>query len=142
MDNEEINIRIKELIDYLHVSQNAFAKEIGISSSRISNITKFRNRPDSVMLQLILYRYRNVSSDWLLIGDGEMIRKDEKEIVNSTNTAENAALISLIDKKDKELLLMAEEVGKLKEENRTLKKQIGYTSLPFVAEPGIGTKRK
>jgi transcriptional regulator with XRE-family HTH domain len=71
----DINARILQLIDFLAIGRNQFAREIGISSSRMSNVATNRNKPDSEMLQLILNRYRNVSSDWLLLGKGEMIKE-------------------------------------------------------------------
>lgn len=61
-----------QLIDLLRIGQNQFAKEIGISSSRMSNIATLRNKPDSEMLQAIVSKFTNVSSEWLLIGSGDV----------------------------------------------------------------------
>lgn len=71
MKDFDINKRIVELCDLLSVGQGAFAREIGISTSRMSNITTLRNKPDSEMLQAIIGKYRNVNSEWLLVGIGE-----------------------------------------------------------------------
>jgi hypothetical protein len=79
--NFEINKRILQLIDYLGITKGSFSKEIGISSSRMANITTNRNKPDSQMLQFILNKYSFVSAEWLLLGEGEMIsnsRNDNK----------------------------------------------------------------
>jgi phage repressor protein C with HTH and peptisase S24 domain len=75
MNKFEINSRILELIEYLKIGQNKFAKEIGISSSRMSNIATLRNKPDSEMLQAIVKRFTYVSAEWLLTGNGLMISK-------------------------------------------------------------------
>jgi transcriptional regulator with XRE-family HTH domain len=75
MEKPEINKRIMQLIDYLDTSNNQFAKSIGISSSRISSIATFRNKPDSDFLQSIAEVYSNVSMDWLLTGRGSMIKE-------------------------------------------------------------------
>jgi len=65
-----INDRIKALIGMLNVSQNDFAKALETSSSRISNITTGRNKPDSDILERIVTKFRNVSASWLLTGKG------------------------------------------------------------------------
>lgn len=70
MKDFEINKRIVQLFDLLKLGQNQFAKEIGVSSSRMSNISTLRNKPDSEMLQSIVSRFTNVSSEWLLVGTG------------------------------------------------------------------------
>jgi len=77
MKNFDINTRIKELIDFLKLKNNEFAREIGISSSRMSNVSTNRNKPDAEMLQLILRKYTNVSARWLLIGSGEMLIREQ-----------------------------------------------------------------
>lgn len=76
MKDFDINKRIVELFDLLGVGQNQFAREIGISSSRMSNITNLRNKPDSEMLQAIINKYRNVSSEWLLVGNGDPFKTE------------------------------------------------------------------
>lgn len=69
-----INSRIKGLINALGLSQNAFAKALNTSGSRISNILTDRNKPDSEILVAILTVFRNVNSDWLMTGNGSMFR--------------------------------------------------------------------
>lgn len=81
-DNFKINERIVKLVEYLHITKGKFASEIGISTSRLANVTTNRNRPDSELLQLILKRYRNVSADWLILGIGDI----EKNITTVTDT--------------------------------------------------------
>jgi SOS-response transcriptional repressor LexA len=74
--NHSISSRIEELIKKLELTQNAFAKELGTSSSRISNITTGRNKPDSELLSSIVKKFRNVSASWLLTGEGEMLEEN------------------------------------------------------------------
>jgi transcriptional regulator with XRE-family HTH domain len=70
--NYDINARILHLIKYLGVSNNKFASEIGISSSRMSNIATNRNNPDSELLMLIAKKYTDVNINWILTGVGTM----------------------------------------------------------------------
>ena len=69
---DTIGNRIGELIYELRLSKNAFAKELNTSSSRISNITTGRNKPDSDLLAAIVSTFRDVNPRWLLTGEGEM----------------------------------------------------------------------
>jgi len=68
-----ICVRISELIAYAEKSATSFAKTLGISKSRVSNITTGRNKPDSDLLYEILTKYRNVNPLWLITGEGNMI---------------------------------------------------------------------
>lgn len=73
----EICVRISELLAYLQIGSNAFAKSLGISSSRVSNVTTGRNKPDFDFLNAILENYRFVNSDWLMTGRGNWKRGEE-----------------------------------------------------------------
>lgn len=95
----ELNERIAELIYELRLSQNAFAKEIGTSSARISNICKKRNKPDSEFLQKVAKSYRNVSMDWLLLGEGQMFKSNTDDS-NANNSANNYANNSQVDQNE------------------------------------------
>lgn len=79
MKDFDINKRIVQLFEILGIVQNKFAKEIGVSASRMSNITNERNKPDSEMLQAIINRFRNVNSEWLLVGTGKPFKDIQEE---------------------------------------------------------------
>lgn len=130
MKNFDINTRIKELIDFLKLKNNEFAREIGISSSRMSNISTNRNKPDAEMLQLILRKYTNVSARWLLIGSGEMLIREQP----SGDDPQNNNLYRLLKNKDNTIISLATEVGSLREQVRVLKKQTGYSHPDIAAE--------
>ncbi len=138
MEKFEINSRINQLIDYLGLKQNEFAKEIGVSSSRMSNIITNRNRPDSEMLQLILFKFTNVSANWLLTGTGKIkmpYREGKKEkIYLDEKNKELLTVLKLLQEKDEKIINLAIENGSLKEQIRSLKKQLGYTNSNIAAE--------
>ena len=69
-----INERIRIIIErYYNGSQRAFAEAIGTSSSVINGIVgKRKSSPSFEVLQKI-YAIANVSADWLLTGDGDMM---------------------------------------------------------------------
>lgn len=76
MEKPAISTRISELISALETSQNAFATAINTSSSRISNVTTGRNKPDFDLIQAILSKFTIVSSDWLILGAGPMFKSE------------------------------------------------------------------
>jgi len=67
----EIRDRIREIRDFLNISQREFAKRIFISKSLLNNIELGNNKASSKTIQLITAEF-NVSKDWLLTGKGEM----------------------------------------------------------------------
>jgi len=85
--NFEINTRILQLVNYFGLSNNKFAAEIGISSSRMSNIATSRNKPDSEMLSKIAVKYTNVNMAWILTGKGEMLINSISSNVNEPITS-------------------------------------------------------
>ncbi len=80
--NDYLSIRIKELINALHMTQRKFAKTLDITPEIVSKyITKGRI-PETRIIKKISQSF-NVSADWLLTGEGEMFISDNKEkIIN------------------------------------------------------------
>ena len=74
--------RIQKIIETLGVSLNAFAHEIGVNRSTVSHILTGRNKPSLEVLQKILKRFPDLSSDWLLLGNGGMYTKKESSESN------------------------------------------------------------
>ena len=69
--------RIKKIIELENLIPSDFADAIGVSRSAINHILNGRNNPSLDIVQKILDKYDNLSSDWLLSGKGE-IRKNTK----------------------------------------------------------------
>ena len=76
--------RIQKIIDKQGISLNAFAQEIGVNRSTVSHILTGRNKPSVEVLQKILKRFPELSSDWLLLGNGGMYAKKESSEVHSS----------------------------------------------------------
>tara|TARA_Y100000766_G_C18912174_1_gene608920 strand:+ start:3714 stop:4046 length:333 start_codon:yes stop_codon:yes gene_type:complete len=62
--------RIQNIIEKYELSSNTFAQEINVNRSTISHILSGRNKPSIEVLQKILRRFPDVSSSWLLLGQG------------------------------------------------------------------------
>ena len=61
---------IQNIIEKYGLSSNTFAQEINVNRSTISHILSGRNKPSIEVLQKILRRFPDVSSSWLLLGQG------------------------------------------------------------------------
>ncbi len=93
-----LNERISEIINYSQLSASEFADEIEVQRSNISHITSGRNKPSLDFLMKINERFPELEWDWLILGKGEMLKKDEQEpIVEKPPTTSIPDLFSLIN---------------------------------------------
>lgn len=72
-----INKRIVEIIKYLDISGNEFAKRIGIPQTTFSNIINRDSDIKSSTLQAIINQFGFISLMWLLTGEGEMLKSED-----------------------------------------------------------------
>ena len=70
--------RIEKVMIKEGLNATQFAAEIGIKSPTLSHILNGRNNPSLEVLKRILDRYRTISSDWLILGIGQMYRDSKK----------------------------------------------------------------
>lgn len=83
--------RIRKVIEYSQLSPSAFADTIGISRSGLTHLLTGRNQPSLDVARKILAKFPDVSTEWLIMGMGEMLRPEEQSVAVSDN--ENAATI-------------------------------------------------
>jgi transcriptional regulator with XRE-family HTH domain len=100
--DKKICERIKELRSKLAFTGIEFAEKVGISQGYLSDIENIKAFPGKTLLLAISYIY-NVNIDWLLTGEGEMIRKPGEKFGVAENStyiykeedSETAGLISM-----------------------------------------------
>ena len=73
--------RIKQVIEYSQLSSAAFADNIGISRSGLTHLLTGRNQPSLDVARKILAKYPELSTEWLIMGMGDMMRNEELEPV-------------------------------------------------------------
>lgn len=74
--------RIRLIMKEYHLSERQFALKIGISQQTLNNI--FQRGSDDVRLSIItkiLTTFEVIDTDWLVLGKGEMKRKDNDVLV-------------------------------------------------------------
>ena len=71
--------RLRELIDYLNISQSKFAASIGIDQSSVSNYISGTRRPTRAVCRAIVMTY-SVNPEWLYKVEGPMfVEEIERE---------------------------------------------------------------
>nr|WP_315032224.1 helix-turn-helix transcriptional regulator [uncultured Chryseobacterium sp.] len=81
-----LNERISKVIEYSHLTPSEFADEIDVQRSSISHITSGRNKPSLEFIIKIKSRFPELLWDWLVTGEGEMLKPELPE------TAEHSVL--------------------------------------------------
>ena len=74
-----LNERISKIIEYSHLTPSEFADEIDVQRSSISHITSGRNKPSLEFIIKIKSRFPELQWDWLVTGDGEMLKSQLPE---------------------------------------------------------------
>lgn len=85
--------RIKELIEHSGLSARAFALKCGIKDNTFSNQLNGVRDVSLNTITSILLTFENISAEWLMRGNGEMLLTSEQP----TASNENDRLIKLID---------------------------------------------
>jgi transcriptional regulator with XRE-family HTH domain len=108
---------VKErLIEYLKskkISKSDFGKTIGVSSSYVTSI---RKSIDKDKLRSIALNFPDLNINWLLYGEGQMLKKNED--VSPQNESENEIILVLVEKIEK----LNKRIGELEAENEHLRK--------------------
>jgi phage repressor protein C with HTH and peptisase S24 domain len=91
VDKMGINERIAQIIEYLAISKYRFAQMSGVSESVLLNITKGKNKPSFDVIHRILECFNQISAEWLLTGEGNMLKRDfvDKQIEKNYSVSES-----------------------------------------------------
>jgi len=73
----EIGPRIQAVRKHLNMSQNAFARAIGVSSGSISMMESGKNQPRFELISRLAKKY-HISLNYLIFGEGEMFGQPDK----------------------------------------------------------------
>lgn len=119
----EINDRIRKVIDYYELSVNQFEQKICTTRGKIYKGLERNSDFGSTTISKILDHCDNISPDWLLLGKGEMLRKD---------TPSSSVII---DKLLAELGEAKETIGELKYKLQQEREKTKLSSAPMKEDP-------
>lgn len=71
-----MKVNLQALMDRFEVNAAQFAEKIGVQRSSISHFLSGRNNPSLEVIRKILMAYPQIDAEWLLSGEGDMIKND------------------------------------------------------------------
>lgn len=94
-----LNERISKVIEYSQFTPSEFADEIDVQRSSISHITSGRNKPSLEFIIKIKSRFPELLWDWLVTGEGEMLKTElpETKIIEEQPEEEHVKTTPLPD---------------------------------------------
>ncbi|NMH29611.1 helix-turn-helix transcriptional regulator [Flavobacterium silvaticum] len=74
--------RVRNIISHLGISVSAFEKATGMSNNSIQTALKRNSNLKDDTLNSILKAYPDISAEWLLTGNGSMLKKENKDALS------------------------------------------------------------
>lgn len=117
--------RICKYLDVKGITRYRFYKDTGLSNGFLDK----KGNIGSDKCERIIYLYPDINPEWLLTGQGEMLRTAILiESIQSVSPPPNDDIITLLKEqlkeKDTKIEIQAQEIGELRSDNRQLKEQI------------------
>lgn len=84
MRTKNISERLKQIISEKKLSIRAFAKEVNCADTTIGLIIKGKTEPGYSIIFSIVDRFPDISSEWLLTGEGYMLRNPKQVCMEET----------------------------------------------------------
>lgn len=115
--------RIRLIIKAKNLSVSAFEKSINASDGMIRRALNNKTDIQSKWFAVISDNYPDINIEWLITGKGTMLKLATEPITtHSLPISTEDKLLAVIEKKDKELMAKAKEIGRLEQEVEQLKK--------------------
>ena len=86
-------LRIKEIMEYLHLNQTEFAEKTGIPKSNLSKILGGTYACGPGTMNRVALAFTNISKDWILYGIGEMLANTTPTISQTNINGDNNYVI-------------------------------------------------
>lgn len=110
-----LNEKIREIINFYKLSDRQFAIKIGVTQSVIGSMFQKGTEPSAKVIRLTLTAFPELSADWLLRGEGEMLKTptilDIDRIATLVDTI--ATLQKTIADKDKTIEILNNQIQQL-----------------------------
>lgn len=118
--------RLISFIKCMGLSQAKFEKRIGVSNGFVNNM---RKSIGVEKLENILREFPDLNREWLLYGEGEMLRENGQNTPDSASfpkagySGSETLLMRIIEGKDAKIEELSRRIGELEAENRFLKER-------------------
>ena len=116
----DITSRFLDVYKYLMenkivVNPKNFAQEINVSTSLITEICKIRTNAGITPIQNLLIKYKYIDANWLLTGEGSMLREGGNTETNTDYKELAEARLKIIELKDEKIEWLNKELKKKKD---------------------------
>lgn len=126
-----IKERILSFLESQGIKKVDFFEATGIQSSNFKG-KNMSSQPGGDMIVRVLTIYPNLSAEWLLRGEGDMLKspaiKDKPKIIKTDTKKDNDLSNSILDKFLTTIQDQAEEIGELKARIKDLEQRLGKTA--------------
>ena len=126
-----IKERILSFLESQGIKKVDFFEATGIRSSNFKG-KNMSSQPGGDMIVRVLTIYPNLSAEWLLRGEGDMLKssvtKDKPKIIKTDTKKDNDLSSSILDKFLTTIQNQAEEIGELKARIKDLEQRLGKTA--------------
>ncbi len=105
--------RVKKIIDKKQLSSSKFADIIGIQRSSVSHILSGRNKTSLDIVKKILTKFKDISPDWLLFGEGSMYKEEKSNVTNVTNVTSKIVGQKEVEKHEPQIIEKEKDNNKI-----------------------------
>lgn len=130
-NNLTIKERILSFLESQGIKKVDFFEATGIQSSNFKG-KNMSSQPGGDMLVKVLTIYPNLSAEWLLRGEGEMLKslsnQVENKVIKKENNKGSELPHTILDKFLTTIQGQAEEIGALKARIKDLEQRLGKTA--------------
>lgn len=103
--------RLKDIKDVLGISENEFAKRLGIAQSTLNSYTLGKRKPSFEFAENLLNTFVDISAEWFLRGEGPMLISDIPTDGDTEQTLDLKAEITRLRAEREELLQRITELN-------------------------------
>lgn len=105
--------RIQQIIVHEGLNVSSFARKIGVGDQTIRGIViQKRNKPGYDVIAKIIQTFNWISPEWLITGEGEMLKKNLNHREENANTL--SELVEYLREKDVKIEKLIEEKAEYK----------------------------
>lgn len=97
-----INQRIKMVLGFYSMSETQLAKTLGLSQPTVNRQIKGENQVSIEFVNSILYSFNDISAEWLMRGEGEMLKSKHSSQLAEYNKSDMDLIREL--REDKKML--------------------------------------
>lgn len=134
METTTINARIKQIISLKQLTISSFSRKIGlVNGVTISKIINQNRKPSSKTIGRIINAFSEINYDWLVNGEGEMLKSSKESSVNVNEddlTVTSKQIINFI-KTDVAEYYLESKFGKIFDEIKTIKEKAKKENAKF-----------